>query len=248
MGALRTSWTNSSIAAVVVVAWLALAIWGASPYVGYLGHSEPLRSDVPVGLGAALFLVGWALMILAMMLPTATRLLGDFALVVRRREDAARLQLLVVAGFLNTWIVVGLAFRVFDIGVHAAVDAVSWLHEHPRVVAASVLAVAGLFQFTTLKHRCLTACRTPRSFIYRHWRGRRPALDAVSIGMAYGLSCVGCCWALMLVLFALGTANLAWMLAAGAVMAVEKNASWGYRLSVPLGVALLGASVWTLAA
>ena len=79
-------------------------------------------------------------------------------------------------------------------------------------------------------------------------RGRRPGLDAVTIGMSYGVSCVGCCWALMLVLFALGTANLAWMFAAGAVMAVEKNASWGHRLSVPLGVALLGASVWALAA
>jgi predicted metal-binding membrane protein len=248
VGALRTSWTSSTIAAVVVAAWLALAIWGASPYVGYLGHSEPLHSDVPVVIGAVLFLVGWALMILAMMLPTATLLLGDFALVVRHREDAARLRLLVVAGFLNTWIVVGLAFQVFDIGVHVTVDAVSWLNEHPRVVAASVLAIAGMFQFTTLKRRCLKACRTPRSFIYRHWRGRQPAFDALTVGMAYGVSCVGCCWALMLVLFALGTANLAWMLAAGAVMAVEKNASWGHRISAPLGVALLGASVWALAA
>ena len=74
-----------------------------------------------------------------------------------------------------------------------------------------------------------------------------PARDALRVGTAYGVSCIGCCWALMLVLFGLGTANVAWMLCAGAVMAAEKNARVGPRLSAPLGVTMLvGAAVWAV--
>jgi predicted metal-binding membrane protein len=240
----RPRWTAGlpwALAGLVLFAWAALALWGASPYARYLGHGNRYDGPAAEAAGLALFLVGWALMVAAMMLPTATRLLRSFELVVQRRADRRRLEALVAAGFLGTWVLVGYGFQVFDLGVHAAVGAIGWLDARPQLIGASALLAAGGFQFTSLKHRCLTACRSPRGFIYRNWRGGRPGSDALRIGVTYGTSCVGCCWALMLMLFALGTSSLVWMLAVGALMAAEKNSAAGERLARPVGAALIAA-------
>lgn len=231
-----------AISGLVLSAWLALWLWGMSPYARYLGHESATDGIVPVA-AAVVFMLGWALMIAAMMLPTATGLLRSFGHVVRRRPDGRRLERLVVAGFFGVWIAVGFAFRAFDGGVHAAVDAISWLDDRPQLVGAAALVAAGAFQFSALKHRCLTACRSPRNFIYRYWRGGRPGADSVRIGMAYGASCAGCCWALMLLLFALGTASLVWMFAVGALMALERNTAIGVKLSRPVGAGLIVAGL-----
>jgi predicted metal-binding membrane protein len=226
------------VAGLALCAWAALLVWGASPYGRYLRHDQAASAAT-----LALFLAGWLLMSAAMMLPTATRLLRDFGAVVRRRPERGRLQALVVAGFLATWLAAGYAFRALDLGVHALVSALAWLQARPQLIGGGVLVAAGLFQFSPLKHRCLTACRSPRSFVYRHWSGRRPRADAFRVGVAYGASCVGCCWALMLVMFALGTVNLALMLALAALMAIEKTAPGGAALSRPAGIALIAAGV-----
>ena len=106
---------------------------------------------------------------------------------------------------------------------------------------AAVLIVAGSFQFSSLKYRCLEKCRAPLSFLSQHWRGTGQSARAFLLGAHHGLFCVGCCWALMLLMFAVGTGNVGWMLGLAAIMAIEKNLSWGRRLSTPLGVGLL---VW----
>jgi predicted metal-binding membrane protein len=98
-----------------------------------------------------------------------------------------------------------------------------------------------------LKYRCLEECRSPLGFVLQRWQGLRPAREAVALGVAHGLFCVGCCWSLMLVMFGLGLGSLAWMLAFGTVMAVEKNLPWGRRLGRPLGLALLAGAVWIVA-
>lgn len=236
-----------AVGALALSSALALAVWGASPYGGYLQHGH--EQDGAAGEVAALglFLAGWLLMSIAMMLPTATRLLRDFALTVRRRSDRVRLRTLVVVGFLSIWLVTGYVFRTLDGVVHAIVASIGWLEHRPELIAAGTLIGAGLFQFSSLHERCLTACRSPRSFIICHWRGAKPQVDALRIGLAYGASCVGCCWAIMLVMFALGTANLAWMLGLATVMTVEKNVRWGGRLVRPVGAGMVGAGLLSLA-
>jgi len=102
-----------------------------------------------------------------------------------------------------------------------------------------VLLLAGAYQFTPLKYRCLEKCRSPLSFVIEHWQGRNHRQQAFRLGFDHGLFCVGCCWALMLLMFVVGTTNLGWMLILAAVMALEKNTRWGRMLSAPLGMALL---------
>jgi predicted metal-binding membrane protein len=107
------------------------------------------------------------------------------------------------------------------------------------IISVILLAIAGIFQFTRFKYRCLDKCRTPFSFVNERWRGRAEWRQSFLLGMHHGLFCVGCCWAIMLLMFFVGTGSVGWMLGIGAVMAIEKNVTWGRRLSVPLGVGLL---------
>jgi predicted metal-binding membrane protein len=127
--------------------------------------------------------------------------------------------------------------------LHRTVDASPWLQAHHQLIWGSVLIGAGAFQFSALKERCLTQCRTPVGFLVERYRpGARAAFQ---IGVAHGLSCLGCCWALMLVAFAAGTGDLAWMAGLACVMVIERSTSWGRSFVRPFGVALvcLGALV-----
>jgi predicted metal-binding membrane protein len=107
-------------------------------------------------------------------------------------------------------------------------------------LGAGILVLAGVYQFTPLKYHCLDKCRSPLSFIMGHWTGKSERTQALRLGLHHGIFCIGCCWSLMLLMFAVGSGSIGWMLILGALMAVEKNVSWGRRLSRPLGVLLLG--------
>jgi predicted metal-binding membrane protein len=143
------------------------------------------------------------------------------------------------------------AFGLVAHGLHAMVLALierspAWAF-HAWSIGAATLALAGAFQFTTLKHRCLEKCRTPMSFLIGHWRGSAQGRQAFELGAHHGLYCLGCCWALMMLMFVVGTGSLGWMLLIAAVMAAEKNLPWGRRLSTPLGVGLLAIAAWIAA-
>ncbi len=112
------------------------------------------------------------------------------------------------------------------------------------MLGAATVALAGLYQFTPLKYHCLDKCRSPLSFIMEHWHGRHDRAQALRLGVRHGLYCLGCCWSLMLLMFAVGLGSLGWMLVLATVMAIEKNIPWGRWLSAPLGVFLL---VWGVA-
>ena len=115
---------------------------------------------------------------------------------------------------------------------------VRWICSHRCSRLAATLLLAGLYQLTPLKYHCLDRCRSPISFLAEHWRGRSETAEAFRLGFRHGLFCLGCCWSLMLVMFAVGVGNLGWMLLIGAIMGAEKNLAWGRRLSLPLGALL----------
>jgi predicted metal-binding membrane protein len=190
---------------------------------------------MPLPLTAAAFVVGWTLMTVAMMLPSTFPLVEIFRRLVRRRRRPAVLVGVLTGGYLTVWTTLGAviflagqAFGMLQLPV-------------PRwVLPAGLFLLAGAFQFSALKYRCLEQCRAPLGFVLSRWSaGTGDVYRAWRIGADHGLYCAGCCWALMLLMFAAASANLLWMFVLGLIMAVEKNASWGRRIGEPLGAALL---------
>jgi predicted metal-binding membrane protein len=233
-----------SLVALSGLAWLTLWVWAASPYGRYLHHDGGFA---PMPVEAALFSLGWVLMIVAMMQPTSVPLVVTFGAIVGRRPQPRLLVALVLAGYLAIWGAFGLAAWVLDRGIHAAVDASPWLAQHPQVIIGTTLAVAGLWQFTPYRARCLEECRSPLGFVMNHWRGIDTRRESFRMGVAHGAFCVGCCWSLMLVMFGVGLGSVTAMLALGALTAVEKNMPWGHRITRPLGYGLILAAVYSVA-
>lgn len=239
----------------VLSAWLLLFTWELSPYGRYLHHGQWTELSLAGGvcvvpladgtLAPALFYVGgWVLMTTAMMLPTTLPLLEAFRRLTQSRQDYWFLMALVIAGYLGAWSLFGLAAHGLDWVVHQVAQRSVWLIFNGWVLGAVVFCIAGLFQFSSLKYRCLDKCRAPLSFVMRHWNGQGARRHALLLGLDHGVYCVGCCWAMMLLMFVLGTGSVGWMLLLGGVMAAEKNLPFGHRLAAPLGIALLaGAAV-----
>jgi predicted metal-binding membrane protein len=237
------------LGSLIALAWIALALWERSPYGRYLDHGgwtpTGLAAEIcsvlpsgPVILPALIYVAGWLLMSVAMMLPSILPLLDIFHRVSNARDDRNLLLALVITGYLVVWLVFGIAAHVLDWGMHAILSPL--LSPYAWLAGAAVIAFAGAFEFSPLKHFCLDKCRTPMSFVIQHWRGTAHRRQALLLGLHHGAFCVGCCWAIMLVMLVVGMGNVGLMLALGAVMALEKNAAWGRRLSAPLGAGLLG--------
>jgi predicted metal-binding membrane protein len=233
-----------SLIGLAAAAWLAMWLWGTSPYARYLHHDGEVGSLVAQ---ASLFAAGWVLMIVAMMLPSSVPLVMTFGALVRRRRRPGALVGLLLAGYLAVWTGFGLAAWILDRGIHATVEALPWLAAHPELILGATLLGAGLWQFSPLRDRCLDECRSPMGFVMNRWRGVSEARESFAMGIAHGAFCVGCCWSLMLVMFGVGLANVTAMLALGGMTAIEKNLPWGRRLTRPLGVALVLAAVYSIA-
>ncbi len=234
----KRRWLVAFIVLPAVVAWALLWWMGSSPAGRYFRHDDLENSQVVLPL----VLVGWVVMIAAMMLPTTAPLLAVFRKVVGARPERNRLVALLIAGYAAVWTLVGAVAIILDDVLHTLADTpelgdTSW-------VMVGVLAMAGVYQFTPLKKRCLTSCRSPFVFVSQHWHGGNANWEAFRLGAAHGWFCVGCCWTLMLVMFALGMGNLGWMLAIAAVMAIEKNVARATFLGPLIGVVLLGSAVW----
>jgi predicted metal-binding membrane protein len=241
--------------ALITLSWVTLLAWESSPYGRYLDHGDwtalglagAFCASLPAGtivLPALLYAGGWGLMSSAMMLPTALPLIRLFDRMIATHPQRTVLHTLLIAGYLLAWGGFGLLAHALDAGLHAALARSVWLATHAWIPGAAVLGIAGGFQFSRLKYRCLDACRSPLAFLNSHWRGPQPRREAFGLGLAHGLYCVGCCWALMLLMFLVGTGSVGWMLLLGLVMAIEKNHPWGRHLARPLGAGLLaGAAV-----
>jgi predicted metal-binding membrane protein len=222
----------------IAAAWLIAIVAEASGRGAALHHDRLLRGgNVPWWTAFVLFLVGWQVMIAAMMLPSSLPLIHLFKRAATGQPRAERVKAAFLAGYLAVWSVAGIAAFAGDAGIHAAADRWSWLATRPWLIGGSVLMLAGAFQFSSLKDACLNECRHPAAYITRHYQRGAPA--AFRLGRGHGLFCLGCCWALMLVSFAAGIANLAWMALLTLIMVFEKTGRGGERGVRPIGVGLL---------
>ena len=222
----------------IAVGWALAIVAEATGKARALHHDALIEGGPPLWAALLLFLVAWQAMIAAMMLPSSLPLIRLFEAASRSQERVRRVRGAFLAGYAAVWTGFGAFAFLGDIGVHRTVDAVAWLHARPWLIGGSTLALAGAFQFSDLKEKCLSKCRHPAPYLLGHYR--RGAGGAFWLGFGHGVFCLGCCWALMLVMFAAGVAVLWWMAALTAVMVYEKTGRYGHRVTPLVGIALLG--------
>jgi predicted metal-binding membrane protein len=233
------------VVAAILAAWAAAIAAQATGVVALLHHDALLADGLPPAWAALAFLGSWQVMVAAMMLPSSLPLVRMFAAASARAPRTGRAMAAFLGGYAVVWTAFGALAFTADLGLHAAVNASSFLADHDWAIGGSVLAIAGLFQFSRLKDACLDKCRHPSSFMVRHYR-RGPG-GAFALGARHGLFCVGCCWALMLVMFALGATNLILMALLTALMVHEKTRPAGRRAVPVTGVTLLALASVVLA-
>jgi predicted metal-binding membrane protein len=227
-----------AVVATIGVAWLLAVGARATGRAGALGHDHLLHTGrVPLGLAVGLFLCTWQVMVAAMMLPSALPMVRLFNSVASRQERPDGAVSAFLAGYAVVWTAFGAGAFVLDAALHRAVTATPGLAARPGLVSGAVLGLAGAFQFSELKEHCLHTCRHPAAWLLPRYR--RGLAAAFRLGRGHGLFCVGCCWALMLVMFAAGVTDLVLMAALTAVMTYEKVGRESRLLTYLVGWTLL---------
>jgi predicted metal-binding membrane protein len=229
--------------------------WGYLLYMGWgmehmdIGVSMVLmpRMTQWEGIDLLLVFVMWAIMMLAMMLPSTAPMILVFAALDRQRRDGVSHIWRVcafVAGYVAVWSGFSGFATLLQWGLLEARLISPMMRSSSPALGAGVLIAAGTFQFTRFKQSCLIACRSPLAFLAAHWR---PALTgAFAMGLKHGAYCLGCCWLLMTLLFVLGVMNVLWIAALAAFVLFEKTfprIGWVGRISgtalIAWGVVLL---------
>lgn len=191
-----------------------------------------------------MMLLMWWVMMVAMMTPSATPMILLHATITRRGqsvsegEGPAVATLAFVSGYLMIWLVfalgaTGLEWSLERTGLVSAM----WMWSESATLTGAFLVLAGVYQLTPFKSACLDGCRSPVEFLSRHWRAG--AGGAFRLGLVHGAYCVGCCWALMLLLFAGGVMNLLWIAGLSIIVIIEKFTSFGRVFGKVMGLALL---------
>ncbi len=197
----------------------------------------------------ALMFVMWAVMMVAMMLPSAAPVVLVFAAVNRRRRGECQDLFVPTGAFLLGYMVVWAGFSALATlgqwGLHAAALLSPKMVATSPILGGALLVAAGVFQWTPLKHACLAHCRSPLGFIMSEWR--EGTGGALVMGLKHGAYCVGCCWFLMGLLFVAGVMNLLWVAIIAAFVLVEKVAPAGPWVGRATGLLLVGWGVWMAA-
>lgn len=222
------------IAAAIGGAWFIVAAAQLSGSAGLLHHHSLIEGGPSLWLGVPVFLVGWLVMIAAMMLPASLPAVAAYASSAPARVRSAALLSGFLAPYAVVWALFGLLAFDGDYGVHHLVDATPWLGARPWLVDAAVVGLAGVYQLTPIKDRSLHACRHPESS------------GSHEIGLSHALACLGSSGALMVLMFAEGFASLWWMAALAVVMAYEATGRYGHAFARAVGVGLLALAIAVL--
>ncbi|TPI63120.1 DUF2182 domain-containing protein [Mesorhizobium sp. B3-1-7] len=198
----------------------------------------------PAGLQASALVLMWFLMAVATMLPSAAPLIRTYCEIAdtaRIKGEPAVHPLVLVAGYLTTWLGASVGFTLLTLAIYAFAGSGRMLDPAIGIAGAAALLVAGLYQFSGLKQACLEKCRNPFSILFANWSAKPARI--FRLGLEQGAWCLGCCWALMLVMFAVGAMNVFWMALIGLFTLIEKQIT-GRVVSRVAGAILL---VWAAA-
>jgi predicted metal-binding membrane protein len=211
------------------------------------GMAMPAMPHPWNGADAVLMAVMWAVMMIGMMVPSATPMILTFATVNRRKR--ARGQPFVptaifLAGYLIAWSGFALAATLAQWGLDRAALLSPAMRTTSATLGGALCLATGLYQFTPMKYACLETCRSPAAFVLHHWRDGAPG--ALRMGVAHGLYCLGCCWAVMALLFVGGVMNLLWSAALAAFVLAEKLVPAGRWFARAGGALMCGYGVYLL--
>jgi len=236
--------TATLLILIPLVSWTWIALMARDMYGAMLGPSAWMMTadwDLPHLL---LLWAMWAVMMTAMMLPSAAPLILLYAGALRTSGDAgaARKTYAIAAGYVLVWLLFSVAVTVLQRLLSTALLLNPMMEAATPAAAAVLLAVAGVYQLTPLKRACLRICRSPLSYLLQHWRA--DTFGAFRLGARHGAYCLGCCWALMLLLFAGGVMNVFVIVALTLWVVAEKLAPFGEQTARVSGVALLAVALW----
>jgi predicted metal-binding membrane protein len=195
----------------------------------------------------ALAFVMWAVMMVAMMVPSASPMILMYSTLHRRQhnqENPMAAISMFLLGYLTSWAAFSLLATLAQWALHSAALLSPMMQTTSSVLGGVLLLTAGVFQWTPLKHACLSRCRTPLGFLMNEWRDG--ARGALMMGIQHGTFCVGCCWLLMALLFVAGVMNLLWVATIAAFVLIEKVSPAGKWVSLASGFVLTGAGVWII--
>ena len=188
-----------------------------------------MHANTPtMGMAAPLFLAIWVAMMVAMMFPAAAPMILAFAAVQRGKRQRGQSLVptgLFVGAYLVVWALAGVLAYTLALAAERLADRSPWLMLHAARIGGGILVVAGLYQLSPLKDRCLGRCRTPLQFVLGSWRDGPGG--AVRMGVEHGIYCLGCCWLSFAILFPLGVMNIAAMAAITALIFAEKTLAIG---------------------
>ena len=224
-------------------AWSVLLVAEATGAAAALHHHALIEGGLPIAMAVPLFLVGWVVMVAAMMLPASMPTIRVFETASARLPRPRRARLTFLVSFAVVWTVFGLLAFLGDVALHHVVDVTPWLAARPQLIEAGVLALAGGYQLLPIRRRSLADCRHPSE---RFVTASPAEGGSARFGLAHGLACLGSSWALMLLMFTEGFANLSWMVALTVVMVYETTGRHGQRVGSAVGVALIMAALVVL--
>jgi len=247
------------LGAIVVLSWayLVYLAWGMSSTMAMSGTGMA----VDMGMGMAmptvqpwgvvdywLMFVMWAVMMFAMMTPSAAPMVLTYTKINRQQEDKSKPvwgTAVFFFGYLLIWTLFSAVATLAQGGLHAATLLSPMMETTSPILGGIILMAAGVFQFTPLKQACLSHCRTPLGYFMTEWREGK--WGALVMGMRHGAFCVGCCWLIMALLFVAGIMNLFWIAVIAAYVLLEKVLPHGRKISWAFGVLMVGWGVWLIA-
>lgn len=207
----------TGLSAMIIVAWTYLVMMsGQSVPVTGMGSA----SHTSVGLLSSM----WVAMAIAMMLPTAVPMISAYMEICQTaaaKSITTVSPLVLIAGYLSVWLIFAISAAITQVGFIQLSLLLAVSPATSQGVASALLIAGGFYQFSNLKQACLTKCRAPLNFFFANWSDN--PRDIFQLGLKQGLFCLGCCWALMLVMFVTGIMNILWMVALTALMVAEKT-------------------------
>ncbi|GAB3672296.1 DUF2182 domain-containing protein [Salinisphaera aquimarina] len=235
------------VIALTSLAWLYTIhlAWQMEVMAGPMTMPAPRSWDA---VELVLLVVMWIIMMVAMMMPSASPMLLLYTKTLGARVAApAVLQrsALFVLGYLAVWAGFSLVAAALQWGLHGAALLSPIMVSSHALLSAGLLIEAGVYEWSPLKQSCLRRCRSPLGFLLTEWR--EGGLGAFVMGLRHGLFCVGCCWALMALLFVTGVMNLVWVVAIAVFVLIEKISPMGDRIARLAGILMAGYGLLMLA-